>query len=201
MRKISTLFLALMLSMLLLAGIASAHVVVYPKDTIQGSYEKFTVRVPTEKDTPTVKVEIKVPAEVEVSRTMPVPGWKAEFTKDANGKIISIIWTATGEGLSSTEFGEFDLQGKVDKAAASLVWKADQTYKDGSVVNWTGDEKSDHPASVTKVIPVPANASVAPDGDMQTSTASTSKLPLYLSIAAVILALLSLILTFIRKRI
>jgi uncharacterized protein YcnI len=201
MRKISTLFLALMLSMLLLAGIASAHVVVYPKDTIQGSYEKFTVRVPTEKDIPTVKVEIKVPPEVEVSRTMPVPGWKAEFTKDANGKVISIIWTTTGEGLSSTEFGEFDLQGKVDKAAAALVWKADQTYKDGSVVNWAGDEKSDHPASVTKVNPVPANASVAPDGDLETSTTSSSKLPLYLSIAAVIIALLSLILTFIRKRI
>jgi uncharacterized protein YcnI len=201
MRKIVTAVSALIITMLLFAGFASAHVVVYPKDTIQGSYEKFTVRVPTEKDTPTVKVEIKVPAEVEVSRTMPVPGWKAEFTKDANGKIISIIWTATGEGLSSTEFGEFDLQGKVDKAAASLVWKADQTYKDGSVVNWTGDEKSDHPASVTKVNPVPANVSVAPDGDMQTTTTSTSKLPLYLSIAAVIIALLSLILTFIRKRI
>jgi uncharacterized protein YcnI len=201
MKKIVAAVSTLMITMLLFAGIASAHVVVYPKATIQGSYEKFTVRVPTEKDIPTVKVEIKVPAEVEVSRTMPVPGWKAEFTKDANGKIISIIWTAAGEGLSSTEFGEFDLQGKVDKAAVSLVWKADQTYKDGSVVNWTGDEKSDHPASVTKVNPVPANASVAADGDMETSTTNTSNFPLYLSIAGVILALLSLILTFVRKRI
>jgi uncharacterized protein YcnI len=199
MKKVATAGSALIITMLLFAGIASAHVVVYPKDTIQGSYEKFTVRVPTEKDTPTVKVELKVPAEVEVSRTMPVPGWKAEFTKDANGKIISIIWTATGEGLSSTEFGEFDLQGQVDKAAASLVWKADQTYKDGSVVNWTGDEKSEHPASVTKVNPAPADSSAAADGNKQTS--GTSKLPLYLSIAAVILALLSLILTFTRKRI
>jgi uncharacterized protein YcnI len=199
MRKIVTALSTLMITMLLFAGIASAHVVVYPTDTIQGSYEKFTVRVPTEKDIPTVKVEIKVPAEVEVSRTMPVPGWKAEFTKDANGKIISIIWTAAGEGLSSTEFGEFDLQGKVDKAATSLVWKADQTYKDGSVVNWTGDEKSDHPASVTKVNAVPANATVAPDGDMQTSTTGASQLPLYLSIAAVIIALLSLVIIFTRK--
>jgi uncharacterized protein YcnI len=187
------------LILILFAGIASAHVVVFPKEAIQGSYEKFTVRVPTEKETPTVKVEVKVPDTVDISKTMPLAGWKSELTKDANGKVISVIWTTTSEGLSPSEFGEFSMQGKVDNAAASIVWKAIQTYKDGSVVEWVGDDKSEHPASVTKTIKAPADTSVAPDGDVETKTESTSNLPLYLSIAATVISLLSLLLAFKRK--
>jgi uncharacterized protein YcnI len=185
--------------LVLFAGVASAHVVVFPKEAIQGSYEKFTVRVPTEKETATVKVEVKIPETVDISRTMPLAGWKSELTKDANGKVISVIWTATAEGLSASEFGEFNMQGKVDNAAASIVWKAIQTSKDGTVVEWVGDDKSEHPASVTKVIKVPADASVAADGDIETKTGNESDLPLYLSIAAIVLALLSLIIAFKRK--
>ena len=48
------------MSLLIFSGIASAHVTVQPKETTQGSYEKFTVRVPSEKkDAATVKVEVK----------------------------------------------------------------------------------------------------------------------------------------------
>jgi uncharacterized protein YcnI len=183
----------------LFAGIASAHVVVFPKEAIQGSYEKFTVRVPTEKDTPTVKVEVKIPDTVNISRTMPLAGWKSELTKDANGKVTSVIWTTTAEGLSASEFGEFSMQGKVDNAATSIVWKAIQTSKDGSIVEWVGDDKSEHPASVTKIIKAPASASIAADGDVETKTESISNFPLYLSIAATILSLLSLIIAMKRK--
>ncbi|MDB5055317.1 MAG: nuclear export factor [Bacilli bacterium] len=199
MKKMIVTLSALMVSMLLFAGIASAHVVVFPKETTQGTYEKFTVRVPTEKDVPTIKVELKIPADVEISSTQPVFGWKADLVKDANGKVTSIVWTATGDGLSPSEFGEFSLQGKVSAKTTSIQWKADQTYKDNSVVSWTGDEKSDHPASITKVNPVPANATVAADGDMVTTDSSTSKLPLYFSIGAAVLALLSLITVWMRK--
>jgi uncharacterized protein YcnI len=199
MKRILALFSTLILSTMLFAGIASAHVVVFPKETIQGSYEKFTARVPSEQVTPTIKVEVKVPDDVEVSRTMPLSGWKSELTKDANGKVTSIVWTATAEGLNSTDFGEFSMQGKVAATATTIVWKAIQTYKDGSIVEWVGDEKSDHPASVTTVKAVPANATVAADGDVESADSSSSDLPLYLSIAAVVLALLSLIVPFVRK--
>jgi uncharacterized protein YcnI len=172
-KKIFTLFTMLMLFTCLFTGLASAHVTVFPKEAVQGSYEKFTVRVPTEKDVPTIKVEIKIPETVEISRTMPLAGWTSEFTKDANGKIISVLWTTTANGLTSTEFGEFSMQGKIDKAATSIVWKAIQTYKDSSIVEWAGDEKSEHPASLTKVNPVPANTSVAADGDLESNEATS----------------------------
>lgn len=125
--------------------------VVYPKETTQGTYEVFTVRVPTEKDVPTVKVEVKIPADVDVSRFEPKSGWKYDLTKDSTGKITSIAWTTTGDSLSNTEFGNFNMQGKVADKATQISWKAYQTYKDGSVVEWTGAADSKTPASVTTV--------------------------------------------------
>jgi uncharacterized protein YcnI len=190
MKKVFSAFSVSMLVMLLFAGIASAHVVVFPKEVMQGTYEKFTVRVPTEKDIPTVKVEVTIPADVDISRFEPMAGWKYELTKDATGKITSVIWSATGEGLSSTEFGDFSMQGKIGATAASLIWKAHQTYKDGSIVDWTGAPEDKTPASVTKVNPVSKNATVASDGD---------NLPLYLSIVAVLLGVVSLILSLRKK--
>lgn len=192
-------------SMLLIAGVASAHVTVYPKEATQGSYEMFTVRVPSEKDIPTVKVEVKFPMDsVAVSRFEPKAGWTYEVAKDSAGKITGVTWKASGDGLASTEFGDFNMQGKVADAATQIVWKAYQTYKDGSVVEWVGADGSDKPASVTTV---KAKAGAVTDshgnvvaGQAAESGSSSSKTPLYLSIAAVVLGALSLIVSLTRKR-
>lgn len=135
-------------------------------------------------------------------------GWKYELTKDSAGKITSVVWSATGEGLSSTEFGEFNMQGKVGDQAASISWKAYQTYKDGSVVEWVGAAGSDKPASVTTVNPKPATAKMDSDGHDHGggSTAAAldegttnSNLPLYLSIAALVLGLVAVVAAFAKK--
>jgi uncharacterized protein YcnI len=194
-------------------GIASAHVTVQPPETTQGSYEKFAVRVPTEKDVPTVKIEVKFPLDdVSISRFEPKPGWKYELTKDASNKITGVIWTATGEGLSPTEFDEFYMQGKVADNATSISWKAYQTYKDGSVVEWVGAAGSDKPASVTKVNPKTTGAVADSHGGttaaapMNTTPATTpasaaaSQTPLYLSIAALALGLISLLISLLKRK-
>ena len=147
------------LSLVLFAGIASAHVTVQPKQTTQGTYEVFSVRVPSEEENVTTKsVKVTVPAGVSVSRLEPKPGWKSELEKNEDGSLKTITWTADGDGLSQTEFTEFRMQGKVADDATQLVWKAYQTYSDGKVVEWTGGEGSDHPASVTTVSAAPAEA-------------------------------------------
>jgi uncharacterized protein YcnI len=208
MKKFFSALSLCFVAMLLFAGIASAHVVVYPQQSTQGTYEKFTVRVPSEKDVPTVKVEIKIPAEVAISRFQPMAGWKYDLTKDTSGKITSVVWTATAEGFSSTEFGEFNMQGKVGDQATSISWKAYQTYKDGSVVEWVGAPDSDKPASVTIVNPKPATAKTNADGHdhgagtmaaAHDENGGSSKLPLYLSIAALILGVVSVIIALTRK--
>ncbi|MEF3313863.1 YcnI family protein [Paenibacillus sp. GYB004] len=205
MKKTGSLIAACLLVMMLFAGVANAHVTVLPNETAQNKYEVFTVRVPNEKEIATVKVEVRFPAGVTVSRFEPKAGWKYDLTKDASGKITSVIWTATGEGLGATEFGDFKMSGKVEKDAKDLSWKAYQTYKDNSVVEWVGAEGSDKPASVTKVKAAAAGADShghdtgAAPAEEAGSTGSESKLPLYLSIAAVVLGALSLLVSLTRK--
>lgn len=210
MKKLPLTFGLVLLLSLLLSGIASAHVTVQPTETTQGSYEKFTVRVPSEKAVPTVKVEVKFPLDqVTISRFEPKPGWKYELTKDGD-KITGVIWTATGEGLGPTEFGEFYMQGKVADTATEITWKAYQTYKDGSVVEWVGAAGSDKPASVTKVKAKPAGAAsdshghtaapAAGDAHAESPASGASNTPLYLSIVAVVLGAVSLLVSLVRKK-
>src|SRR6478736_3007018 len=190
-KQVTTLLSALVLSTIAFAGTASAHVVVYPQEATQGSYEKFTVRVPTEKEIPTTKVKIEIPKDVEISRFEPKEGWKYELQKDSSGLITSVTWTATDAGLSPTEFGEFNMQGKVGDNAKKIVWKAYQTYKDGTtVVKGNGAEGDSH-ASATNETTVTNEA---------TNNDSNVTLPTTLSIIALVLGIISLIFSLRRKK-
>ncbi|MEW9670611.1 YcnI family protein [Ammoniphilus sp. 3BR4] len=200
MKKMTSVIFSSVLAISMFAGIASAHVTVQPKETTQGKYEVFTVRVPSEKeDSPTTKIEVKFPDGVSVSRFEPKPGWTYELQKDETHKITGVTWTTEGEGLSPTEFTQFNFQGKVSDQATDLSWKAYQTYKDGSVMEWVGAEGSEKPASVTIVNPKTAGeasdshgapAATAPQAELPKEQSSI--LPLYLSIAALVAGLLSL---------
>lgn len=196
MKKIQIIAAACLLSIVFFAGSASAHVTVQPKEASQGAYEVFTVRVPTEKEVPTVKVEVKIPAEVTISRFEPKPDWTYEITRDATDKITSVVWTAAGSGLASTEFGEFKMSGKVADDAELISWKAYQTYEDGSVVEWVGAESSDTPASVTTVKAKSEGTEADSDNSAVTSPSSLS---LLFSIAALILGLAAVLIS-IRKK-
>jgi uncharacterized protein YcnI len=208
MKKMTASFVVMLAAFSLFTGIASAHVTVLPKETIQGGYEMFTVRVPSENETvPTTQVKVEFPAEVTISRFEPKPGWKYEMEKDSSGTITSVTWTAESQGLTSTEFGLFNMQGKVADDATEIAFKAYQTYQDGSVVEWIGAPDSEKPASVTTVNPKTDDTSDDHHGTTEskdeTSTeqaneeavkesTNSSNAPLYVSIAALIAALVSL---------
>lgn len=191
--------------MLAFAGLASAHVTVQPSQVPANSYQVFTMRVPTEKEIATVEVKLEVPADVNVSRFEPKPDWTYTLEKDADGKITTVTWKTAGEGLGATEFGQFNFQGKVAENAAELVWKAHQTYADGSVVDWTGAADADKPASVTKVTAAAAGGDGHGAAATETSGSGDSDdgrdtLTLSLAIAGLAAGLLALIVAFIRKR-
>lgn len=194
MKKLITFCLSMIGALSLFAGAASAHVTVQPSETSQGKYEVFTIKVPSESDTvPTTKIEVKIPGDVNISRVEPKPGWKYEVQKDETGKITSITWAAEDEGLLPIEFGMFNISGKVGDDAKEIVWKAYQTYKDGSIVEWVGAEGSEKPASVTAVKSTNASST---HGNVDSTK---EHIPLYLSIAALIVSLISLFFS-IKKR-
>ncbi|WP_391571816.1 YcnI family protein [Cohnella sp.] len=207
MKKSVSLLLVLLLS-LGFAGLASAHVTVQPGSVPAGSYQVFTVRVPSEKDAATTQVKVAIPDGVNISRFEPKAEWTYEIEKGAEDKIVSVTWKATGNGLGATEFGEFRMQGKVAEDAKELSWKAYQTYSDGEVVEWTGAPDADKPASITTVTAATgdghgdghgaSSGAAAADSDAN-DEGGRDTLTLSLAIAGLAAGVLALIVAIVRK--
>jgi uncharacterized protein YcnI len=206
MKKSVSLLLVLLLT-IGFAGLASAHVTVQPKEAPAGSYQVFTVRVPSEKDAATTQVKVAIPDGVNISRFEPKPEWTYEVEKGAEDKIVSVTWKATGSGLGATEFGEFRMQGKIADDAKELSWKAYQTYSDGEVVEWTGAPDADKPASVTTVTAATGDGHGDGHGASSGAAASEAKdeggrdaLTLSLAIVGLAAGILALAIALFRKK-
>jgi uncharacterized protein YcnI len=145
-RRTTVATLVLLSALLTFAGPASAHVTVQPGEAVQGSYTKLTFRVPNESDTAaTVKLEVELPASIEGARTKPVPGW----TATVDGRTIR--WA--GGRVEPGQFQEFDISVGPLPEVDQLVFKAVQTYSDGSEARWIeetvdGEEEPERPAPV-----------------------------------------------------
>lgn len=137
--------------LLLFSGLASAHVTVQPGVSSPGAWETYSLKVPVEKDIPTVKVSLKIPDELDFKQYRPVPDWTVELTKNESGKVTVVTWASEDDGIGPGEFQQFEFVGKNPADDTSLAWDAFQYYSDGSIVEWSGEEGSDKPHSITKV--------------------------------------------------
>ncbi|MFB5268893.1 YcnI family protein [Paenibacillus enshidis] len=156
--KLSSTFSAAVAGALLFAGIASAHVTVSPAVSQPEAWETYTIKVPVEKDVATTKVALKIPEGVEFKQYEPIPGWKVSTTAADSGAVKTVTWTAEGKGILAGQYQRFSFVAVNPSAEAKVAWDAFQYYADGSIVEWTGDEGSDLPHSVTTVTADPAAA-------------------------------------------
>lgn len=127
---------------------ARAHAVVYPRKSTPGAYEKYVLRVPNEKDSPTLMVEIRFPAGVRVVSFADVAGWTLRTVTDSAGRITGAVWTGT---LPPDRFIEFPFVAVNPDDASTVTWPAYQTYADGERVEWVGPPDSKRPASSTAI--------------------------------------------------
>lgn len=150
---------------------ASAHVTVNPKEATQGGYARLAFRVPNESDSAsTTKVEVVLPENAPVGSvsTMPVPGWTVTVEKrkvdppvqvhgsQVTEAVAKLTWTATGDAaIKPGQFQEFPVSMGPLPQLDTMVFKALQTYSDGTVVRWieepTGGEEPDKPAPTLKL--------------------------------------------------
>jgi uncharacterized protein YcnI len=180
----------------LFASMASAHVEVTPKSSTVGEEETYTVKIPVEKEVATTKIALKMPSGVEFDSYQPVAGWNFTTQKGSGGKVTSITFEANGQGILPGQFQQFVFAVKNPDNAGKITWDAYQYYKDGSVVEWTGDEGSESPHSITDI--VTATAGNQQQGqvvtqtnkaeEVKTTSPKNNSLPLILSIAALALA-------------
>ena len=137
------------LSLALLPATARGHAVVHPHLARPGAYQKYVLRVPNEREVPTLRVELTFPEDVRVVSFGEVDGWHLEVVTGADGRVERAIWT--GE-LPAMRFVEFPLVAVNPREEARLVWPVVQLYEGGERVEWTGPESSETPASVTRVV-------------------------------------------------
>ncbi|MDQ0089360.1 uncharacterized protein YcnI [Paenibacillus anaericanus] len=137
--------------LLLFSGIASAHVTVSPGVSSPGAWETYSIKIPVEKDIPTVKISLEIPSGMEFQQYRPVPDWTVDLVKNDTGLITMITWSAEGNGIQPGQFQQFEFVAKNPKEESHLAWDAYQYYSDGSIVEWTGSENEKNPHSITMV--------------------------------------------------
>ena len=138
-------------AMTLLAGhLAFAHIRILPTESTPGAREKYTMRVPNEKQVATVRIEGEFPSGVNIYDFEFKPGWKIDFKKDDKGRIVGAVWTGR---MVPYEFVEFGMLGLNDKDSSSLVWRFVQYYDDGTKEEFIGPPGSRLPSPVTSLAP------------------------------------------------
>ena len=199
---------------------ADAHVTVNPNTATPGGYTKVTFRVPNETDnTDTTKLEVAFPADQPIASVSvkPVPGWTATPTKsklatplkthdhEITEAVSRIVWTAdAGAAIKPGQFQEFDVSLGPLPASGQLVFKALQTYSDGTVVRWIDEPSSDgtepeHPAPVLKL--AAAAVAAAPAATQASAAAPASggtRTPAVIGLIVATLALLLAAAAFLR---
>ncbi|MGX6604558.1 YcnI family copper-binding membrane protein [Micromonosporaceae bacterium Da 78-11] len=204
-----------------LAGPASAHVTVNPNTAAPGAYTKVSFRVPTESDTlSTTKVEVNLPTDTPIASVSlkPLPGWTAATVKsklatpiksdggEITEAVTKITWTAdAASAIKPGQFQEFDVSLGPLPTAGQVVFKALQTYSDGSVVRWidaptTDGSEPEHPAPVLKLTAVDASAASAAPTVTTEAADSSSDGGSGWGIAGLVVALAALILGLLAYR-
>jgi uncharacterized protein YcnI len=152
------------------AGPASAHVTVNPREAPKGGFAELTFRTPNERDNAsTTKVEVTFPTDhpIASASVRPLPGWTVAVEKgklpqpvQAHGEevtegVLKVTWS--GGKIDPGQYENFSVSaGPLPEDTDQIVFKALQTYSNGEVVSWIqeaapGAEEPEHPAPVLKL--------------------------------------------------
>ncbi len=176
MRRVAVAFAIVTTFVLGSVSVAAAHVTIEPSSAPQGSDAVLTFVVPNESQTSaTTKLVVQFPRDHPISDALvePMPGWRAVVqplaapgqpasgaTTDGGRPVDTVTWSALAgaPGIPLHQFGEFRVSVGLPADATSLVFKAVQTYADGSTVRWVelappGGTEPENPAPVLQLTP------------------------------------------------
>jgi uncharacterized protein YcnI len=208
--RVSLTLAAAAAPVVLIAGAASAHVTVHSDDATQGGYGKLTFRVPTEVDNAsTVKVQVFFPTSQPLASVSiePQPGWHFRVITTKLDKPITsddgqvtqavsqVVWTAdsTATAIKPGEFEEFDVSAGPLPKAPTMVFKALQTYSDGTIVRWIdtttpGGPEPEHPAPTLTLAAAQTDPAATAGSASSSSGNGRATAALVVSIVALVVA-------------
>jgi uncharacterized protein YcnI len=126
---------------------AFAHPEISPPIAVANHSQLYSLAVPTEKEgVTTTTVVLTLPAGFSIDSFVAAPGWKREVQQTGSGEsavIQKVTWS--GGRVPTGEDSLFQFLG-LPSSSKTYTFAVEQTYSDGSVVEWTGPESSDTPA-------------------------------------------------------
>lgn len=175
------------------ASTATAHIDVLPTEATEGEAERFTVRVPSERELATTEVRVTFPPQLIVYSVDPAPGWSARMLLRRDGRSRGVVFR--GGRIPQDQFAEFGLLATPLETGTAL-WRSEQVYADGLVKPWTGppEEPGEISGESAPEDPGPSSATVvSPAGAANAATAivqasSDDRAPLWLAAIAVVIA-------------
>ena len=140
--------LAVAAAALILPAVASAHARVSPAVSVSNELQLYSLAVPTEKTgLTTTKIVMTVPAGFGIDSFAPAPpGWRKRVAQSGSGDsavVTRVTWTGGRTPTGEDSLFQFLAQ---PASAKTYTFGVQQTYSDGSIVNWSGPESSASPA-------------------------------------------------------
>ena len=140
--------LALVAFAAILPSAASGHAIVRPAASRPADLQLYTVTVPTEREVPTVQIDLKIPEGISFLLVQEAPGWKTDVVKK-DGRIDEIRWS--GAEIAPEHFASFRFIARNPVTEGDIDWRIVQRYAGGEAVRWIGGPDSESPASRTSI--------------------------------------------------
>jgi uncharacterized protein YcnI len=142
-----TLVLALLITLGAPAA-ALAHASVSPAVSLAGALQLYSLAVPTEKSGATTnKIVLTVPKGFGIDSFVPPPaGWTQSAQSTGSGEdavVQQVTWSGGRTPTGQDAMFQFLAQ---PASPGTYTFHVQQTYSDGSIVNWDGPESSASPA-------------------------------------------------------
>ena len=138
---------------LALPATAFAHARVSPAVSLSKELQLYSLAVPTEKEgLTTTKIDLTVPDGFGIDSFVAAPGWTRQVQSTGSGDnavVQKVTWTG-----GSTPTGEDSLFQFLAQPAKNTTYTfhVEQTYSDGSIVDWSGPESADDPAPTISAV-------------------------------------------------
>ena len=130
------------------ASSALAHARVSPAVSLAKELQLYSLAVPTEKENLTTKqIVLTVPNGFGIDSFVAAPGWTRKVQQTGTGEdavVQKVTWTGGSTPTGEDSLFQFLAQ---PSSSGTYTFQVEQTYSDGSIVDWTGPESSDSPGA------------------------------------------------------
>jgi uncharacterized protein YcnI len=138
---------------LMLPALATAHARVSPAVSVTGQLQLYSLAVPTERaGLTTSKIVLTVPPGFGIDSFVPPPsGWTQRVQEAGRGHdavVTRVIWAGGHTPTGEDSLFQFLAQ---PASAQTYTFQVQQTYSDGSIVNWDGPDSAPAPAPTIQV--------------------------------------------------